>query len=475
MRRRQNARPSAPGRRRHRAGRARRAAGGRGAPSRRRFAAVAALVAGGLGLAAVAGSHGLAAQEPDPSSVRLGLTYEPGYLPALVVAPVRGASGLEAAAEAAAEILRTDLDFSDRFEIVPVPDSLSMGGAVNYGLWNQLGAVWLVTADVSGTPGAPILRVGLHDVVYGSLANVQAFSLPPVDDDGFRMAVHRAADAVVGWATDGEPGIAATRIAFRRRGADGTSALYVVDSDGGELHRIEAGARNIYSPAFSPDGSRIAYTAQDEDGRFRLMEVSLVTGRARTIERVDGVIQTPAFTPNGRLAYARTAEDGSEIFLEGNGQLTRGRGDALNPTFSPDGRRFAYEATPLGQQQVYVRDVAGGSPRLISRYLANERSSAGMPDWSPTGERIAYSAYVDGVFQVFSVNPNGTDRRMLTSRGRNEEPSWAPDGRHLVFTSLSSSGRALLILDTVTGRTRVLVSGQVDELPDWSAPLPAGR
>ncbi|MGH7541266.1 MAG: hypothetical protein ACRELC_09725, partial [Gemmatimonadota bacterium] len=197
--------------------------------------------------------------------------------------------------------------------------------------------------------------------------------------------------------------------------------------------------------------------------------------RVRTIERVEGVIQTPAFTPDGRLAYARTADDGSEVFLEERGQLTRTRGDALNPSFSADGRRFAFEATPLGQQQVYVQSVSGGAPRLISRYLANERSSAGMPDWSPAGDRIAYSAYVDGVFQVFSVNPDGTDRRMLTSRGRNEEPSWAPDGRHLVFTSINPSGRGLWILDTVTGRTRVLVSGQVDELPDWSGSLPERR
>lgn len=455
---------------------ARRRRASRGDPTgRARGPAAVALALAIVGLSGPAGPDGVAAQQPDPSSVRLGLTYEPGYVPALVVAPVRSGPGLEAAADAAAEILRTDLDYSDRFQILPVPDSLAADGAVNYGLWNQLGAVWLVTADVSGTPASPILRVGLHDVVYGSLRNVQAFSLPAADAESFRMAVHRASDAVVGWATEGEPGIAATRIAFRRRAGDGTSGLWVIDSDGHGLRRVETGAHNIYSPAFSPDGSRIAYAVQDAEGRFSLMEVNLLTGRARTIQRVEGVIQTPAFTPDGRLAYARTADDGSEVFLEGNGQLTRTRGDALNPTFSPDGRRFAYEATPLGQQQVYVRDVAGGSPRLISRYLSNERSSAGMPDWSPTGERIAYSAYVDGVFQVFGVNPDGTDRRMLTSRGRNEEPTWAPDGRHIVFTSLNESGRGLWILDTVTGRTRVLVSGQIDELPDWSAPLPPGR
>ena len=171
----------------------------------------------------------LRAQEEDPSGVRVGLTYEPGYVPVLVIAPLRsGATVLDAITAEVGDILSTDLDYSDRFQILPVPDSMLTSGPLNYGLWNQLGAVWLVTADVSGTPAAPILRVGVHDVVYGELKNVQAFSLPGPDSDGFRMAVHRASDAVASWATEGESGIAATRVAFRRRSADGTSALGLV-------------------------------------------------------------------------------------------------------------------------------------------------------------------------------------------------------------------------------------------------------
>lgn len=421
----------------------------------------------------------LRAQEQDPSDVRLGITYEPGYVPVLVLAPLRsGGSALDAIAANVGDILSTDLDHSDRFQIMPVPDSLVTSGPVNYGLWNQLGAVWLVTADVSGTPSAPILRVGVHDVVYGELKNVQAFSLPNPDSDGFRMAVHRASDAVVNWATDGESGIAATRIAFRRRTADGTSALYVVDSDGRNPRRISTGASHVYSPAFSTDGRRIAFTIQDESGGFALMEVNLVTGRRRTIEAAASLYNSPSYAPDGRLAFAKTIADGvdegPEVFLEGAGRLTQTRGAALNPSFSPDGEWLAFEADPLGQQQIYVQRVTGGRPRMISRYVRNERTNAAGPDWSPTGDRVVYAAFVDGVYQIFAVNPDGSDRRMLTSRGRNEDPSWAPDGRHVVFASEQASGRGLMILDTVTGRSRILVSGHVDMLPDWSGSLAAG-
>ena len=417
----------------------------------------------------------LRAQEEDLSSVRVGIRYEPGYVPALVVAPLRSPPGLEATAAQIADILGTDLDYSDRFEIFPVPDSLLTGGPINYGLWNQLGAVWLVTADVSGTPAAPILRVGLHDVVYGELKNVQAFSLPAVEADAFRMAVHRASDAVVDWATEGEPGMAATRIAFRRRSADGTSALYMVDSDGHNVRQISTGASHVYSPAFSPDGGRIAYTVQDAAGHFAMMEVNLETGRRRTVDAGSGLYTSPTYTPDGGLAYAKRVGDGLEIFLESGRQLTQTRGDALNASFSPDGEWIAFEADPLNQQQIYVQRVSGGSPRLISRYVRNERTNAEGPDWSPVGERIAYGAFVDGVYQIFSVNPDGSDRRMLTSRGRNEDPSWGPDSRHIVFASEQATGRGLMILDTVTGRTRSLIRGRVDMLPDWSASLQRGR
>ena len=440
---------------------------------RRAAARTPGLAAMGLVLVSAAARAPLAGQE-EGGALRLGLTYEAGYVPGMVVAPV-AAAGFEEMGAVVGEILRTDLRYSDRFDILEVSDTLAMRGPPNYALWNELGAVWLVTSDISVAPGtqAPLLRVSLHDVVHGSLENVQAFSLPAMDAAGFRMAVHRASDQIVSWATGGQQGIAATRIALRRRDGSGSSYILLIDSDGRNAQRIDGGGSNVFSPAFSPDASRLAFTIQDETGYFSLVEQNLITGSRRTV-RSGRLLLTPSWTPDGRLAYAEGNAGSTRVMVEGGRPLTEGRGQSLNPSFSPDGGWFAYEADPTGEPQVYVRRIAGGPARRISIYHPRERTNAAGADWSPNGDRIAYAALSNRRWQIFTVNPDGTDRRQLTRRGESEDPSWAPDGRHLVFSSIDSQGSTVWILDVFTGRARPLTSGRLDGLPDWSPPIPPG-
>lgn len=415
--------------------------------------------------------------QDDPEGVRLGITYTPGYQPGLVITPVGHAREVREAATAAEAILRTDLLYADRFDVLAIPDTIRDATGVNYGLYNELGAVWLVNSEMSGTATAPVLRVSLHDVVFGELKEVESFPLPAPADRGFRMAVHRVSDRIVEWAT-GDPGIAATRIVFRRKAPDGTSDIYGIDYDGENLTRLTSENTIVYSPALSPDGSHLLYVAY-ADSRPVVYEKNLRTGNRRTISNVEGLNITPVYSPDGsRILLARTAGDHTELFefqrepLGSPRRLTyTNAGESLNPAYSPDGGRIALTSSPLGLPQIYVMPASGGAPQLISRYVYGERGYATSPDWAPENNRIAYQAWIDNSFQIVAVSPNGADRRVLTSTGSNEDPSWAPDGRHVVFTSAGRRGHSLLILDTVGGQVRTLTSGQVDQLPDWSAPL----
>lgn len=411
----------------------------------------------------------------DPEDVRIGITYTPGFRPGLVMTPVTAGVGLEAKGSSADSILRQDLDFSDRFQIIESPESVPEG-PINYGLWNQIGAVWLVTADLSGTSAAPILRVTLHDVVFGEVKEVRAFSLPAASSANLRMAVHRTSDEVVRWAT-GDPGIAATRIVFRRKVADG-SDIFAVDYDGRNLQRLTRDNGIVYSPSLSRDGSHLLYVSY-RDGGPAVYERNLATDRSRTIAAGAGLSITPSYSSDGdHILLARTTGQHTEVFEMQRQPLCCSRrltftssGDALNPSQSPDGRRMAVTATPLGLPHIYVMSADGGNPSLISRYVFGERGYAAAPDWSPQGDRIAFHAWMEDSFQIATAGPDGSDRRVLTSRGSNEDPSWAPDGRHLLFASSRGGRNALWILDTVSGRVRGLTENHVDQMPDWSGSL----
>jgi len=426
------------------------------------------------------------ARAQDPGDVRVGITYTPGYLPGLVMTPMEAQGALSANAAQVDSILRRDLDYADRFQIIPVPDDLPIDGPVNYGLWNQLGAVWLVVTELTGTPEMPVLRVSLHDVVFSELKEVKAFSLPRPTASGFRMAVHRVSDEVVNWATS-EPGIAASRIVFRRMVTPTASDLFVIDSDGYGLRRLtnEAAADDsaiVLSPELSPNGRFVAYVSY-RSGQPVIYEMDLVSGAEQVISDIGRINITPVYSPDGRrILFGRTQDDHTELFEIQRDPLCCTRrvtftstGETMGGTYSPDGTQLAITSTPLGNPQIYVLDLQrGGDPAIVSRYVFGERGYATSPHWSPRGDRIAYHTWVDSWFQIVTVNPDGTDRRVMTSRGSNEDPSWAPDGRHLVFAGTLRGYYALWVLDTVSGRLRSVTVNQVDQLPHWSAPIPPG-
>ncbi len=413
----------------------------------------------------------------DVEGVRLGLMYQPEYQPGLVILPLEAEGETERLVSPIQQILRQDLDYSDRFEMTLSAVEREPGDEINLELWKERGADWVLEGGLRpGPAGGSLLRLVLYDAVYGQTRNEEIFVLPAEGDPNFRMAVHAVSDQVVLWAT-GDPGAAATRISFVLEGR-GSKEVYVIDSDGENLQRITSDGAIALSPAWSPDGNALAYTSY-RTGSPLLYERDLVSGRDRLLSDRDGINITPVYSPDGNtIAFATTVSGNTEIATYNRAQNccleqhTRGRGfDSLSPSYSPDGRQFAFVSNRLGEPHIYLMPVGGGEPRLISDYSYGGQGYNASPDFSPVGRKLTYHTRTAGTLQIVVADLDAGTRRLLTNEGNNEDPSWGPDGRHVVFASRDREGGGLFVVDSVSGRVRSLLRGEGYGLPAWSPAL----
>lgn len=412
---------------------------------------------------AVSPSRRLAAQDSTPEAVRVGITYTPGVRSGLVVLPGNGIDSVRA-------IVARDLDFSDRYEIVPVPLASQRGvHTVNYQLWRSLGADYGL--ELLQDPAGVIARV--YDLGGQQVRQEGKFPLPPLGSDGFRMAVHRMSDEIIRWIS-GQPGAAASRILTVESGR-----IWLEDSDGADRHPLTGTGERALSPAWSPDGRRFVFTLMG-DGRGPAVIQDIATG-ARTPVLGAGIDLniTPVFSPDGgSVVWARSGEDGTDLYTADVSRnccvqrLTVGRySDNLSPTFAPDGRRIAFISTRPGLPQVYAMAPDGTGQELLVPFDFGATGPSQAPDWSPDGTNVVFHRELRGVPQLFLFDVAARRVRQLTSAGRNEDATWAPDGRHIAFVSDRSGRRQLWILDIESGRLRQLGSPGVARLPAWSRRL----
>ena len=417
-------------------------------------------------LTIVAGARPVLAQDTTQRGVRIGLTYEAGSRPGVMVLPIRGSVG-----DSVRAIIERDLDHGDRVTVLtgaaaanPAP-----GSTINYRLMNQLGAAAIVQATITATG----LHVAVHDVGNQRVLQVEDFPLTSTaGSPAWRSAVHAVSDRIEQWLT-GTQGIANTKILFVRSGR-----IYSVDSDGAnETAVTEAGP--AMSPAWHPSGQHIAYSVMGERGTQVFIR-DLRTGVARRLVATPGGLNiTPTFSPDGRtVVYAHGMDEGTDLvmapaFETGPGRrITVGRGtDNVSPSFSPDGRRIAFTSGRSGHPEVYIMDADGTNAELLTPFNFGDQNYRSNPDWSPDGRLIAFQSQIGGRFQVMTIALRDRSIKQHTSEGQNEDPSWAPDGRHLVFTSSRSGTRQLWVLDVESGRARQLTRGGGARLAAWSGRL----
>lgn len=395
--------------------------------------------------------------------VRLGLSYVAGTKPGAIVLPVPDDYD-----DSLRVTVQRDLDYSDRVNVIALEESSVRGlvpgadGKINFPLVAKFGAAVLIRM----VPTATGLHVSAYDVAAGQLLQSRHFLFDRRDRD-WRFLMHGISDEIEQWVF-GKRGIAQTRIAYVDEGT-----LRIVDSDGAATREITTG-RGALSPAWSPTGESIVFTALGNSGT-QVNELDVRTGRTRLVSQISaGLNITPIFRPDGRgILYAHGSGNGTDLILASldsaqTRRITVGRGsDNTSPSFSPDGRQVAFMSGRSGQPQVYIMDADGTNVQLFTAYRPGVRSYRASPDWSPDGRAIVYEQQ-NGDFQIWMMDVRDRTPKQLTSEGENEDPSWAPDSRHIVFSSTRSGQKQLWVLDTESGRMRQVTHSPGARLAAWS-------
>jgi Tol biopolymer transport system component len=111
--------------------------------------------------------------------------------------------------------------------------------------------------------------------------------------------------------------------------------------------------------------------------------------------------------------------------------LTDGKGNYGFPSWSPDGKKLVYRAATDSVKGLFIIDIASGQVTMLTNH-----SQDNFPVWSPKGNLIAFTSKRESNYDLFTIKPDGTDLKRITSDPGNEAHSvWSPDGEWLAFSS----------------------------------------
>ncbi len=392
------------------------------------------------------------------------------------------------------------------------PDNSSQNLAMTFNvtLWNDLQAAGIF--DIVGKsfypmapPGAPAdVRLADWDqpppnanmLAFGNIAvdggnlNVQGWLFdvknaqsPQVlgkqyreqaNDVNARVIAHRFADEIIFRLGGGIPGIAETKIYYISN-RSGHKEVWQMDYDGANQKQITHNGSIALSPHVSPDGTRVAYAGVNKDG-WQIQMWSLDLGRNVSFPRFNGTNQSPAWSSDGRtLAFASSWTGHSDLYaIDSSGgvphRLTNDKGPDVSPTWNPKtNAQIAFVSGRTGLPQIYTMASDGTNVVRVT-----DQGYAVSPSWSPNGQFLVfawirhYGPGAPGASDIYLMDIASHQWVQLTHEGgRNDFPSWAPDGRHVVYQS-NRTGRTQLYMMLADGtQTKQLTTSGENTQPNW--------
>lgn len=379
-----------------------------------------------------------------------------------------------------ASVITANLERSGLFDPLDVGPFLDLQGSIaatpTFSKWRQANAPALVHGWTTMQPDGKLkIEFRLWDV----FAEQQMVGLVYLTGrENWRRIAHVISDAIYKRMT-GEEGYFDTRIVYVSETGPHSrriKRLAIMDQDGANHRFLSDGASLVLTPRFSPSLQEITYL-RFANGVPRVYIRHIELAREELIGDFPGMTFAPRFSPDGERLIISMAEGGnSDIYTidlrtRVKRRLTQHSAIDTSPSYAPDGRQIVFESDRSGTQQLYLMDSNGGNVRRLShgdgRYAT--------PVWSPRGDLIAFTKIGGGQFSIGVMRPDGSGERRLVGGYAVEGPTWAPNGRLLMFyrqepiESDFRGGRSRLFTIDTYGRNEREVATPLDASdPAWS-------
>ena len=300
--------------------------------------------------------------------------------------------------------------------------------------------------------------------------------------------------------------------------------IWLVRPDGTGLKRISEPGTFCGRPKWAPDSkSVIAYcmSAQETwtyrfggaDGETKLVQIDIATGETKPVAAGPGVKISPSVLASGEIAYLRNNKSKHGVFYA-SGKPGPAGSDLHSPSWSPDGAHLAYSryirqfsaeprkrwsrnphyelsttawlpaCDPTGERfAVTMLNTDNTAGQLIvvdagkpGRTILERKELILGPQWSPDGQQIAFGiggfpsfmSLGSGPAQVGVINADGSEFHVITSGPNNNAfPSFAPDGKHIVYRTTGPDGEGLRIMN-LEGHAVTALTNDYDNFPVWS-------
>lgn len=382
-----------------------------------------------------------------------------------------------------ADIIKQDLESSGLFQIVPETAFLEEAGGIDaqpaFVNWQAIQVQALVQGTLTRQDNKWRIAFRMWDIFA---EQEKTAKIVTIDEHNLRQGAHTVSDLIYQSIT-GEKGYFNTRIFYVAESGPAKKRikkLAVMDLDGENMRYLTDGKSMVITPRVSPDMTSVAYLSYKK-GKPRIYLMDLNTNTERLLGDFEGMTFAPRFSPDGKSLLLTQAKRGnSDIYLynlesKEQTRLTTHSAIDTSPCFSPDGKKIVFSSDRSGTQQLYVMDANGENAKRIS---FGEKGNYATPVWSPRGDYIAFTKIQEGTFYIGVMRVDGSGERLIAKGFLVEGPSWAPNGRALMYfrqtpsSAYTDDGETGIYTINVTGHNERRIKTPLNASdPNWSGSL----